>query len=179
LTHDERRTVLAAARRAIEEAVAGRRPPDLPADGVWARRAGAFVSLHRRGALRGCIGYITADQPLAQTLTRCAVGAATSDPRFPSVTADELVDLDIEVSILGGVERVEDVNTIEVGRHGLIMEQQGRRGLLLPQVATEHHWDRATFLSQTCVKAGLAPDAWRHGATISCFDAEVFGEREP
>jgi len=178
LTNQERRDVLAAARRAIADAVAGRRPAELPAEGVFARRAGAFVSLHRRGMLRGCIGHISADQPLAQVLGRCAVAAATDDPRFPSVTADELADLHIEVSILGEVGRVEDVNTIDVGRHGLIMEQRGRKGLLLPQVATEHRWDRHTFLSQTCVKAGLAPDAWQHGATISCFDAEVFGEHE-
>jgi AmmeMemoRadiSam system protein A len=178
LTKQEQRDVLAAARRAIADAVAGRRPAGLPAEGVFARRAGAFVSLHRRGMLRGCIGHISADQPLAQVLGDCAVAAATEDPRFPSVTAEELADVDIEVSILGGIERVDDVHTIDVGRHGLIMEHHGRRGLLLPQVATEHHWDRSTFLSQTCVKAGLAPDAWKHGATISCFDAEVFGERE-
>jgi uncharacterized protein len=178
LTNEERRDVLAAARRAIADVVAGRAPAELPVKGVFARRAGAFVSLHRHGMLRGCIGHLGADQPLAQVLSRCAVAAATDDPRFPSVTAEELMDLHIEVSILGGIERVDDVNTIDVGRHGLIVEQHGRKGLLLPQVATEHRWDRRTFLSQTCVKAGLAPDAWQHGATISCFDAEVFGEHE-
>lgn len=176
LTADERREVLAAARRAMTDAVEGRRVVEPPEAGVLGRRAGAFVSLHRRGALRGCIGHIEHDLALAHVITRCAVAAATEDPRFPPVTADELPDLDVEVSVLAGLERVQNVADIEVGRHGLIVEHQGRKGLLLPQVATEQRWDRTTFLSHTCIKAGLPPDAWQHGAAILRFEADVFGE---
>ena len=173
----DRRAILAAARQAIADAAAGRRPGAPPAAGVFARRAGAFVSLHRHGDLRGCIGHIDDDTTLSQVISHCAAAAAVDDPRFPPVTAGELADLDIEVSVLTPPVRVGDVAEIEVGRDGLIIEQHGRKGLLLPQVASEQHWDRETFLSRTCTKAGLPADAWRHGATIYRFQAEVFGER--
>lgn len=175
-TPDERQLVLALARQSVERAAAGL-PVEVPAeDGIFARRSGAFVSLHHRGDLRGCIGHIDASQSLAQVVSRCAAAAAVEDPRFPPVRPDEVAALDIEVSVLAPLQRVVDPATVEVGRHGLVIQQGWHKGLLLPQVATEHHWDRETFLSQTCRKAGLPLDAWRHGAEIFRFEAEVFGE---
>lgn len=177
LSAAERQAVLLAARSAVADAASGRSPAALPLEGVFARRAGAFVSLHRGGELRGCIGHIGADEPLGTVIGRCAVAAATEDPRFAPVRPEEVPGLDVEVSVLGPIEPVGDVREIDVGRHGLIVEQQWHRGLLLPQVAMEHGWDRETFLDHTCVKAGLPRDAWRHGARILRFEAEVFGER--
>jgi AmmeMemoRadiSam system protein A len=178
LTDRERIEVLALARRAVEAAAAGH-PVDTPApEGALAIHAGAFVSLHRAGVLRGCIGHIEGDRTLAHVISSCAAAAATDDPRFPPVASDEVPDLDIEVSVLAGIERVSDIAHIEVGRHGLIVEQQRHKGLLLPQVATEHGWDRLTFLSHTCRKAGLTADAWKTGATVYRFEAEVFGEAD-
>jgi AmmeMemoRadiSam system protein A len=139
--------------------------------------AGAFVTLVRRGELRGCIGHLQADLPIGSVVARCAVAACSQDPRFPPVKAVELPDLDIELSILGPRERVASIEEIEIGRHGLVAEQGPRRGLLLPQVATEWKWGRQTFVEQTCHKAGLPRDAWRHRATLWKFEAEVFGER--
>jgi uncharacterized protein len=140
------------------------------------RPGGAFVSLHIRGELRGCIGHIEPNEPLGRVVPRCAVAAGTTDPRFPPITPAELAELDIEISLLGPLEPIAGPQDFEIGRHGLVVEQGWQRGLLLPQVATEWHWDAETFLAQTCHKAGLPKDAWQHGATIWRFDAEVFGE---
>jgi len=104
------------------------------------------------------------------------VAAATEDPRFPPVTASELPDVTVEISVLTPITVVHDVSEIEVGRDGLVVQDGWRKGLLLPQVATEHRWDRETFLAHTCLKAGLRPDAWRTGAKILRFQAEVFSE---
>lgn len=172
----DRRSLLEAARRAIADELAGRPRTSPGSEGVFARRSGVFVSLHNHGELRGCIGYPDGEQPLGVTVPRCAVGAATGDPRFAAVTASELSEIDIEISVLTPVERVTNPDDIDVGRDGLIVEQHMQRGLLLPQVATEWGWDRATFLAQTCVKAGLPRDAWRRGASIFRFQAEVFGD---
>ncbi len=177
LAEAERLEILQAARRAISDALSGRPPAPPEARGVFLRRAGAFVSLHRQGDLRGCIGHPEADQPLSDVIGRCAIAAARDDPRFPSVSLAELDELDIEVSVLGEIQPVSQVDEIEIGRHGLIAEQGWRRGLLLPQVATEQRWNLETFIRQTCVKAGLQPDAWQHGARLFRFEAEVFGEK--
>lgn len=139
--------------------------------------SGAFVTLKRHGELRGCIGTLVCRGPLAEEVARVAVSAAREDPRFQPVSPAELGDLDVEVSVLGPLERIDplDATAVEVGRHGLVVEQGHRRGLLLPQVATEWNWDRETFLAQTCRKAGLPLDAWRRGATVYRFEADVFG----
>jgi AmmeMemoRadiSam system protein A len=176
LSAEDQRRVLREARRAVAEALAGRPPSPPPVDGVFARRAGVFVSWHLHGALRGCIGYTEADRPLADLVGRFAIAAATQDPRFPAVTAAELGECDIEVSVLGPMEPVADPSEIVVGRHGLVVEQSWHRGLLLPQVATEYGWDRETFLAHTCMKAGLPRDAWKTGARLFQFEADVFGE---
>jgi AmmeMemoRadiSam system protein A len=172
----DRRKLLRLAREAIVAHVSGRPAPAVEETDAIARPAGVFVSLHKRGDLRGCIGHIEADQPLVRAVARYAVAAATSDPRFAGVTESELGDVEIELSILSPLEAVSNIDEIEIGRHGLLVEMGWNRGLLLPQVATEWQWDRETFIAQTCHKAGLALDAWKKGATIWKFEAEVFGE---
>jgi AmmeMemoRadiSam system protein A len=138
--------------------------------------AGAFVSLHKGGDLRGCIGHIEPTEPIGTVVPRCAVAACSSDPRFPPVAPDELASIDIEISLLGPLEPIAGPGDIVVGRHGLVVERGRQRGLLLPQVATEWNWDAEAFLSHTCQKAGLPRDAWRTGAKLWKFEAEVFGE---
>lgn len=142
---------------------------------------GAFVTLRRRGELRGCIGFPEAQKSLVETVIEATAAAATRDPRFEPVTKDELEDITIEISVLSPIEKVTDVNLIECGKHGLVVRQTKGwlvfSGLLLPQVASEHGWTREEFLAQTCLKAGLLPHAWQEGAEVFWFTAEVFGER--
>jgi AmmeMemoRadiSam system protein A len=179
LNDAEQRTLLGLARQAIEAAVRGVEPPPFDApEGPLTERAGAFVTLHRSGRLRGCIGNIESHRPLYQTVRDCARSAALSDPRFEPVTPQEVPELHLEISVLSPLEdaRAEDV---EVGRHGLMISRGFQRGLLLPQVATQYGWSRERFLEETCLKAGLAPDAWRRGARIQVFTAQVFSEPQP
>ena len=140
--------------------------------------SGVFVTIKRRGELRGCLGTLQCHRGLAGEVARCAADAATEDPRFPPVSVDELPDLAVEVSVLGPLEAVDPrgADAIVIGRHGLVAERGYRRGLLLPQVATEWGWNVEQFLRQTCLKAGLEPDAWQRNARISRFEAEVIGE---
>ncbi len=138
---------------------------------------GAFVSLHRKGQLRGCIGFLEAIKPLGQTVREMATAAAFHDPRFRPMRKEELADLEVEISVLSPMRLIKSVDEIQVGTHGLYIVQGMCRGLLLPQVATEYKWDRDTFLAQTCCKAGLPPNAWRDADTkIYLFTAEVFGD---
>ncbi len=147
-----------------------------PDDGLIARK-GAFVSLHREGDLRGCIGQLYSDQELHKVVQHCALSAALEDPRFPPVAQDELENLDIEISVLSPFRRIRNIEEVEVGKHGLYIVQGPFRGLLLPQVATEFRWDRKKFLEQTCRKAGLPESAWRDPhAEIYIFEAEVFSD---
>lgn len=174
---DDQRVLLQFARETIGAHLT-RRPLPMPiAEGGLDRRSGAFVTLRLDRLLRGCIGHLEADEPLLDVVRRCAISAATEDPRFPPLAARDLNRVELEISVLGPIEPVEDHATIEVGRHGLVVQHGCRRGLLLPQVAIEWAWDRETFLAQTCVKAGLSPDAWRRGVQIFMFEAEVFGEK--
>ena len=140
------------------------------------RRAGAFVTIHLAGVLRGCIGHVEADAPVADTVRRVAVAAAREDPRFPALTRVELADVVFEVSVLGPLTELADATAIDVGRHGLVVDDGAHRGLLLPQVAVEWGWDAQTFLDQTCRKAGLPEDAWTRGARVWTFEAQVFSE---
>jgi AmmeMemoRadiSam system protein A len=173
--HD-RRLLLTLAREALAAHV-GVAPAHVPGpSSVLDQPGGAFVTLHNHGELRGCIGHIEASEPLGTVVPRCAVAAGTTDPRFPPITPTELEQLEIEISLLGPLEPITGPEDIEIGRHGLVVEKGWQRGLLLPQVATEWNWDAEAFLSQTCHKAGLPKDAWKHGAKIWRFDAEVFGE---
>ncbi|HKY22712.1 MAG TPA: AmmeMemoRadiSam system protein A [Vicinamibacterales bacterium] len=139
-------------------------------------RAGAFVTLRVNGALRGCIGYPEPDRPLIETIERCAVSAAISDPRFPALSRAEWDAVELEISVLGPIEPVADISDVVVGQHGLIVQYGHRRGLLLPQVATEWKWNAEELASQTCIKAGLPRDAWQKGGTLYRFEADVFGE---
>ena len=144
---------------------------------ILARPGGAFVTIHKGGDLRGCIGHLERSEPLGRVVPRCAVAAAATDPRFPALTLDEIGDIDLEISLLGPLEPISGPDDIVVGRDGLVVEKGWHRGLLLPQVATEWGWDAEVFLAHTCQKAGLPRDAWQLGAKIWRFEAEVFGER--
>lgn len=141
-------------------------------------KAGAFVTLTVDGALRGCIGYPEPEMPLVAVIDHCAVSAAISDPRFPALGRDEWDAIEVEISVLGPIERVADLTEVIVGQHGLIVEAGRRRGLLLPQVAGERHWTATEFAAQTCLKAGLSRDAWQNGAALFRFEADVFGESD-
>jgi AmmeMemoRadiSam system protein A len=173
---DDELLVLAVARQALEARVAGLGAPDVQCVGPFALRCGAFVSIHQGDDLRGCLGRLTCDWPLGRTIVHLGAAVADRDPRFPPVMPSELPLLQIEISLLTPERPVASVDEVEVGRHGLIVEHGYARGLLLPQVATEHAWDRETFLEHTCIKAGLPRDAWRNGARIHVFEAHVFSE---
>lgn len=141
------------------------------------QKKGAFVTIKKQNQLRGCIGYIEAEYPLYLTVHQAAIAAATRDFRFSPVSPEELKQLSIEISILSPLEKVEDIQQIEIGRHGLMIRKGFHSGLLLPQVATEHHLDRVKFLEQTCLKAGLNRDEWKQkGTELYMFSAFVFGE---
>jgi uncharacterized protein len=142
---------------------------------LYLRRSRGHGEDQREKELRGCVGYVLATCPVYRAVAETARAAAFDDNRFPPVTKEEAPYLEIELSILSPAQAVR-AEEIEVGRHGLLISQHGRRGLLLPQVPVERSWDRATFLEQTCRKAGLPPDAWQKGATIEAFTAEVFGD---
>lgn len=172
---DEQQQLLMVVRDALEARVTGRRVPDVVCVGPLALRCGAFVSIHSGEDLRACLGRLSTDLPLGHTLVHLGGAVADSDPRFPPVTPSELPLLHIEISLLTPERRIAAIEEIEIGRHGLIVEHGAAHGLLLPQVATEHQWDRATFLEHTCLKAGLRRDAWKTGARIHTFEAHVFG----
>jgi AmmeMemoRadiSam system protein A len=174
MTADDCQALLQVAKTAIVAHVSGLPVAVSEMSGALGRCAGAFVSVYHRHRLRGCIGHIHPDQALAAVVARAAVAACTADPRFPPVTADELEELEVEISVLGPLVAVSAVDDILVGRDGLVIERGRHRGLLLPQVAVEWQWSPETFLAQTCYKAGLPPEAWEHGATIWRFEAEVF-----
>jgi uncharacterized protein len=176
LTADQRRHLLALAYASIESQVRGGARIEtgtmpLP------EASGVFVTIKERGQLRGCLGTLQNRAGLAAEVIRCAADSASEDPRFPPVTVDELPDLSLEISVLGPLEEIDArLGGFTIGVHGLVVEQGIHRGLLLPQVATEWGWDGEQFLRQTCVKAGLPPDAWRNGTRIFRFAAEVFGD---
>jgi AmmeMemoRadiSam system protein A len=178
LTPESRVLLLRLARQAIESALGNRPFEILPAIPGLSEPRGAFVTLMRYGRLRGCIGQVEPVDPLPRVVTQCAVSAATRDPRFPPVVAEEISHLEIELSVLSRPHPVR-YEEIQIGRHGLIATQSYRSGLLLPQVAEEQNWPVERFLEETCLKAGLDPYAWKQPETrIEAFTAEVFGERD-
>lgn len=180
LSGEDKVYLLRLARVAIESSFRGGKI-DLPprASTLLDEPRGAFVTLTKQGKLRGCIGYIEAVKPLRETIAEMAASAAFKDWRFPPVKESELDDIEIEISVLSPLRRIDDPSTIEVGRHGIIISRGSSRGLLLPQVAVEWGWDRETFLRQTCAKAGLPQDAWsKEGTRIDIFSADIFNERE-
>jgi AmmeMemoRadiSam system protein A len=175
LTHDSRHQLLRIAHDALIARVRRQHVARPDALDMGLPQA-AFVTIFYRGELRGCLGRLASELPLPDLVSHLAQEVADSDPRFDPVRPEELQDIRLEISVLTPEHEIRAVSEIEVGRHGLIVEKGARRGLLLPQVATEHGWDRDTFVAQTCLKAGLAEDAWRHGARIFVFEAQVFGE---
>jgi AmmeMemoRadiSam system protein A len=137
---------------------------------------GVFTSLYLAGNLRGCVGYVLPTTSLYRAVAETARAAAFDDSRFSPLTEAEVPLLEIQLSVLSPPQTIEPHN-IEIGRHGLLISLQRRRGLLLPQVAVEHQWDRKTFLEQTCLKAGMPADAWQKGASLQAFSAEIFGDK--
>lgn len=182
LSADERRALLRLARAAVAAAV-GVEPPAAgstagdPSGGLG-RPGGAFVTLRLEGRLRGCIGHVEASDPLAETVRRVAGLAATADPRFDAVTAAELPRVALEISVLGPQREPDDPLRLEIGRHGVLVDDGPRRGLLLPQVAVERGWDARRFLREVCRKAGLAGNAWRRTARVRLFEVELIAESE-
>ncbi len=185
LTNDEKRTLLKIARSAIDCALESKTLPSLNfRSEELNRRSGVFVTLRIGENLRGCIGYIEPLFPLARATQEVAVKAAMEDPRFMPLTQSEVDRITIEISVLAPLEELKDIETIEIGKHGLVIDAGYRRGLLLPQVATEYHWDRKQFLKQISLKAGLPPDAWKQKEvklftfTVEKFDGSEFASSE-
>jgi AmmeMemoRadiSam system protein A len=177
LSSDDCRVLLDLARRAISSAVIEKRIPDFsPYPSTLMQQAGAFVTLHRDGQLRGCVGQVEASDPLGDAVARAAINAALHDSRFPAVEADEVGSLEIEISVLSPPESIAPEKILP-GHHGLLIVKGEHRGLLLPQVAAGRRWSSQRFLEETCAKAGLPRDAWRDPATsILGFTAEVFSD---
>ena len=183
-------------RRAREAIACHLRSEKLPAlensDPTLRRATGVFITLrtipqpdgsvddlvdpHPDGPLRGCVGRMQADLPLLQAVQEIAVRSATRDPRFPSLELDELANTRIEISLLTPLTLVTDVRLIEVGRHGLVMESDSHRGVLLPNVAVTRGWNREQFITYTCRKAGLPPGSWPGRAKLYLFEAVAFAE---
>jgi AmmeMemoRadiSam system protein A len=175
-SRDERILLLQLAHDSILSALERREISLHPPTPHLSEPRGVFTSLYLHGELRGCVGYVLPVSPVYRAVADTARAAAFEDMRFHPVTLPEARDLEIELSILSPPQPISP-EAVEIGHHGLLVTMVGHRGLLLPQVPTEHNWDRTTFLEQTCRKAGLPPNAWQQGATIEAFTAEIFGEK--
>jgi AmmeMemoRadiSam system protein A len=180
LSREERQFLLTLARDTIKARLERTSLPALePARGILGEPRGAFVTVHKKGKLRGCIGYVEAMKPLDQTVQEMALAAAFQDPRFPPLAPTEFEEIDIEISVMSPIRRIGSPSDVRVGTHGIIVKRGYNQGLLLPQVAAEQGWDRDTFLEHTCYKAGLPGDCWKKPDTeIYVFSAEVFSEKE-
>lgn len=177
LSAEDRVAFLRFARNSVERVVAGSRKLSIvPQEEIFSRVCGVFVTLHVHGKLRGCIGVVEGHEPLSASLAHCAEGAALHDPRFSPIRKEELSHLQIEISLLSVLTPIRP-EEIEIGKHGLLIDDGRNRGLLLPQVAPEHHLDRESFLAETCRKAGLPRDAWKsESVQIFGFACEVFSD---
>ena len=173
-SQDERALLLRLAHEAIVSSLEQRNLPDVSYSQHLSEPRGAFTTIYLHGKLRGCVGYPLPVAPLHRTIVETARAAAFEDPRFIPVALQEARELNVSLSVLSPLRDIAP-DDIEIGRHGLIISHAGHRGLLLPQVATEHGWDRVTFLEQTCLKAGLPLNAWKE-ARIEAFTAEVFSD---
>jgi len=180
LSERGRQALLGLARAAIRGRLEARREPLPPAPGdepSLSEERGVFVTLHRRGRLRGCIGYPLPVKPLWQAVAEMAQAAAFEDPRFPPLERGELDEVDIEISVLTVPRRVAGPADVQVGRDGILVSKGPRRGLLLPQVPLEQGWGLEAYLSHGCLKAGLPADEWKRGVVLETFQAMVFGEK--
>jgi AmmeMemoRadiSam system protein A len=178
LTAEEKSFLLSMARRVIEDRAYGRTPDsgDYFSEALT-QKVGVFVTIYKDSDLRGCIGYVEGIHPLQRAVSEMASAAAFEDPRFPSITPDELTHIQIEISVLSPIIAVKSIEEIKIGKHGLIVEKGLHKGVLLPQVAIENNWDRQKFLEFTCVKAGLSADEWQKKDTkLERFSAEIFSE---
>ncbi len=175
---EEKKLLLEVAREAIVEYVKTGKMPlrDINLENLFTTR-GCFVTIKKKGMFRCCIGSFVSDKPLYKLVQEMAVSAATRDPRFYPMKKEDLDDFDLEISVLSPMQKISSIDEIEVGVHGLYLEKNFSRGVLLPQVAVEYGWDRNTFLNQTSLKAGLPQDAWKDGANLYIFSAEIFNEK--
>jgi hypothetical protein len=183
LNDADKKSLLLIARKTAEYAAAGKSAPDPGEFGInistaMKQKMGVFVTLHKQGRLRGCIGEIQPRRPLYQAVSAQAVNSSLNDWRFSPVNSSELKDIDIEISALTPPAKVNSYKDIVIGRDGVILTKNGRSAVFLPQVATEQKWDLAEMLSNLAEKAGLDPDAWKNGAGFQTFQAIVFGEKE-
>jgi AmmeMemoRadiSam system protein B/AmmeMemoRadiSam system protein A len=177
LTQAQREELMSLVRITIAEYLETGDIPDYQTDDpVLNRRSGVFVTLKEDGNLRGCIGHTQADTPLYRVVQETAVSAATGDPRFPALTAEEMSEIGVEISILSPLRRITSVEEVEVGTHGLMIVAGGRQGLFLPQVPVEQGWDLEEYLNNLCLKAGLPHRCWNQDPTLYTFTAVVFGE---
>ena len=177
LSTTEENLLLKIARESINNYVSEgiKTPIEASGENLLAKQ-GCFVTIKQKERLRGCLGQFTSDKPLCQLIQEMAIAAATHDPRFYPMENEDLQNFELEISVLSPLQKIESIEEIEVGVHGLYIEKNFYRGVLLPQVAIEYGWDRDTFLSQTCLKAGLDKDAWKEDAEIYIFTAQVFGD---
>lgn len=180
LTDEEKMELLRIARRSITSVVNGQGLPEVePKTENLKTPCGAFVTITVNDNLRGCIGYVEAFKPLAETVNEVAAKSALEDPRFPPVEPHELDRIEIEISVLSPLKSVKSIDEIKIGEHGIMIKRGWRRGLLLPQVAIEHNLTKEEFLEHTCLKAGLPHDCWKDKETeIYVFTAIVFRESD-
>ncbi len=177
LSDYEKKLLLQTARETISSFLEKRAPDYSEPTELLRENCGAFVTLHKKGNLRGCIGYLTGLKPLFDTIKDMAVSSAFNDPRFHPVEADEFNDIKIEISVLSPMKKIDSIEELEPGKHGLFLKKGFSSGTLLPQVAVEQGWDRETFVRYTCTKAGLPTDAFLDEQTeLFIYTAEVFGE---
>lgn len=177
-TKSEKDILFHSVRQAIQAAIKNEPIPNIEGStDTLNSLTGAFVSIYKFGELRGCIGYVEPKKNLLQTVIEAAYNSAVNDPRFNPIKIEELEDLSIEISVISNLKQIKSISEIEVGTHGLIIEQGDKTGLLLPQVASDYSWDRETFLNQTARKAGLPYDAWKkENVKIYIFTAEIINE---
>lgn len=180
LNSHEQQALLAIARQAIIQGVqTGQEYIEPREEKALNKRSGCFVTIKQNGQLRGCIGNFQSELPLFKEVAQMAQASAAKDPRFYPLKESDLDNFSLEISVLSPLKKIEDIEEIQIGEHGIYIEKSFYRGVLLPQVAVEHDWDRLTFLKQTCIKAGLPTDAWKaEDAEIYIFSAQVFGEEE-
>ena len=177
LTDYEKKLLLQTARETVTAVLEKRDPSYSEPTKLLTENCGAFVTLHKHGALRGCIGYLTGIKPLFNTIKDMAVSSAFNDPRFHPVEADEIDDITIEISVLSPMKKISSIEELEPGKHGLYLKKGHSSGTLLPQVALEQGWDRETFVRYTCTKAGLPTDAYLDDSTeLYVYTAVVFSE---